>query len=92
MYLTESSRRPLTLPRDSLLMTALAHTPTAFEIRGAAAVLGGTHPERFTLRATGDGWSLLGPGGEVVFHGLGRRGRHECLQFARDRGVLSVFS
>lgn len=55
-------------------------------------MLAGEHPERFILRATGDGWSLLGPGGDVVFHGLGRRGRHECLQFARDHGVLSVFS
>jgi hypothetical protein len=73
-------------------MTALAHIPTAFEIRGGAGVLAGEHPERFILRATGDGWSLLGPGGEVVFHGLGRRGRHECLEFARDHGVLSVFS
>ena len=73
-------------------MTALAHTPTAFEIRGGAGVLAVVTPERFLLRATGDGWSLLGPDGEVVFHGLGRRGRHECLQFARHRGILSVFS
>jgi hypothetical protein len=73
-------------------MTALARTPAAFEIRGGAAVLAAARPERFILRPTGDGWSLLGPGGEVVCHGLGRRGRHECLQFARDRGVLSVFS
>ncbi len=72
-------------------MTALAHTPSAFEIRGPAALSDG-QPERLTLRPTGDGWSLLGPDGEVVFHGLGRHGRHECLQFARDRGILSVFS
>ena len=73
------------------VMTALAHTPTAFEIRGASA-LAGEHPDRLILRASGDGWSLLDPDGELVFHGLGRRGRHECLQFARARGVLSVFS
>jgi hypothetical protein len=72
-------------------MTALASTPTAFEIRGAL-VTAGEHPDRLVLRATGDGWSLIGPAGELVYHGLGRRGRHECLQFARDRGVLSVFS
>ena len=72
-------------------MTALAYTPTAFEIRGAS-VAAGEHPDRLVLRATGDGWSLIGPTGELVYHGLGRRGRHECLQFARDRGVLSVFS
>jgi hypothetical protein len=72
-------------------MTALASTPIAFEIRGAS-VLAGEHPERLVLRPTGDGWSLIGPGGDLVYHGLGRRGRHECLRFARDRGVLSVFS
>lgn len=72
-------------------MTALAYSPTAFEIRGAT-VSAGAHPERLLLRATGDGWSLIGPAGELVYHGLGRHGRHECLQFARDRGVLSVFS
>lgn len=72
-------------------MTALASSPTAFEIRGAP-VTASAYPERLRLRATGDGWSLIGPAGELVFHGLGRRGRHECLQFARDRGVLAVFS
>ena len=72
-------------------MTALASSPTAFEIRGAA-VSAGARPQRLLLRPTGDGWSLIGPAGELVHHGRGRRGRHECLQFARDRGVLSVFS
>ena len=45
-----------------------------------------------TLRATGDGWALIGPEGEIVFRGLGVRGRHACLEFARERGVLAVFS
>ena len=72
-------------------MTALAPRLPAFEIHGAA-VPADAHPDRLFLRATGDGWALLGPGGELVYHGLGRRGRHECLQFARERGVLSVFS
>ena len=72
-------------------MTALASTPTAFEIRGAS-VTAGEYPDRLTLRATGDGWALIAPGGEVVHHALGRHARHECLQFARALGVLSVFS
>jgi hypothetical protein len=72
-------------------MSALAYTQTAFEIRGAS-VQAGERPARLVLRATGDGWSLLGPDGELVHFGLGRQGRHECLQFARDRGVLAVFS
>lgn len=72
-------------------MSALVYPPTAFEIRGAS-VAAGEYPGRLVLRATGDGWALIGPAGDIVYHGLGRRGRHECLQFARDRGVLSVFS
>jgi hypothetical protein len=72
-------------------MATVASTPTAFEIRGAS-VTAGEYPDRLVLRATGDGWSLIGPGGEVVYHALGRNGRHACLQFAREQGVLSVFS
>jgi len=72
-------------------MTALAPRLTAFEIHGAA-LAADERPDRLFLRATGDGWALLGPGGELIYRGLGRRGRHECLQFAADRGVLSVFS
>lgn len=44
----------------------------------------------FSLRATGDGWVLLGADGEVVFHGLGVGGRRQCLEFARELGVLAV--
>ena len=44
------------------------------------------------LRPTQDGWALLGPDGEVVFHGHGVAGRHQCLEFAHDHGAISVVS
>lgn len=49
-------------------------------------------PDRLWLRATDDGWSLLDPSGQVLFHGLGQASRRECLEFARSRGVLAVLS
>jgi hypothetical protein len=72
-------------------MTAIAHRPAAFEIctpsqahrRQAAA-------DRVLLRPTEDGWSLIAQDGAVVFRGLGRAGRRECLQYAYSLGVLSV--
>jgi hypothetical protein len=50
-----------------------------------------TH-RRLILRSTDDGWALLGQDGEIVFHGIGLPGRQQCLEFARDHGVISVFS
>jgi hypothetical protein len=44
------------------------------------------------LLPSGDGWSLVGPDGELVFHALGVHGRRHCLEFARAEGVLAVFS
>jgi hypothetical protein len=34
----------------------------------------------------------MGPHGEIVFHADGIRGRRECLEFARQHGVLSLSS
>lgn len=42
------------------------------------------------LSATEDGWSLVGTSGEVAFRGAGRAGRQQCLEFAREHGVLWV--
>ncbi len=74
-------------------MSAIAHKPAAFEMRGGPEAL--THAaanHRYSLRATEDGWSLLGPSGEVVFRGFGLASRRACLEFARDAGVLAVIS
>ena len=48
--------------------------------------------QRYSLRATEDGWSLLAPTGQVVFRGFGLASRRACLEFARDSGVLAVVS
>ena len=68
-------------------MTALAHGHEAFEIHGSDV-----HHDHWRLRPTGDGWSLIRPDGAIAFHGLGVSGRRRCLEFAREHGVLAVFS
>jgi hypothetical protein len=74
-------------------MTPMTHKPAAWEIRNLADSRTRAVPaNRVTLRATGDGWSLLGPDGELVFSGIGRYARRECLEYARDHGVSTVFS
>lgn len=74
-------------------MTALAHRPAAFEIRGLRESAGRRAPAgRVRLRATGDGWALVGTGGEVLFSALGQSGRRECLRAARRLGAVTVFS
>jgi hypothetical protein len=47
---------------------------------------------RLKLMPSGDGWSLLTPDGEVVFHALGTRARRRCLEVAQAKGVLAVLS
>jgi hypothetical protein len=49
-------------------------------------------PGHLILRATDDGWSLIGPEGEVVFRARGVGGRHQCLEFAHAHGSIAVFS
>ncbi len=74
-------------------MTASAHRATAFELRrGHGGLIPAAAAQRVSLRATEDGWSLLNPRGEVIFRGLGRASRRECLERARNLGVLAVLS
>jgi hypothetical protein len=74
-------------------MTATAHRTTAFELRrGHGGLIPQAAGQRVSLCATEDGWSLLNPSGEVIFRGLGRTSRRECLERARDLGVLAVIS
>lgn len=47
---------------------------------------------RLRLVPSGDGWALLTPDGELIFHALGTVGRRRCLEFARARGVIAVLS
>ncbi len=79
--------------RSSEHVSSLAYRPTAFAIHVAEPrrlrhALG-RHP---LLAPTEDGWSLVGPAGELLFRGFGVRGRRECLEFARDHGIVAVMS
>jgi hypothetical protein len=74
-------------------MSAIAHEPAAFELRhGAEGRVRGATVQPLWLRPTEDGWSLMGANGDVIFRGLGRGARRECLELARDLGVLAVLS
>jgi hypothetical protein len=67
--------------------------PTALEVRGLrGSAAREARTARPTLRASDDGWSLIGADGELLFRGLGLRGRHECLEAARALGLPAVFS
>jgi hypothetical protein len=69
----------------------MAHGRAAIELHCDLRLADGP-PDRVWLCATGDGWSLLDPSGEVLFSGLGRSSRRQCLEFARSHGVLAVLS
>jgi hypothetical protein len=45
---------------------------------------------RLRLLPSGDGWSLVGGNGTLVFSALGRSGRRRCLEFAAAAGVLAI--
>jgi hypothetical protein len=74
-------------------MASIAHRPAAFAIRrpgkpGVASLAA----DWLTLRPTDDGWSLVASDGHLVYRALGTRGRRQCLEFARARGVVAVLS
>lgn len=76
-------------------MSAISHRPAAFELRTRVEKRerdAGAATQRLSLRATGDGWSLLAPNGQVLFRGFGLAGRRQCLEFARRLGALTVSS
>lgn len=45
---------------------------------------------RLRLLAHGDGWSLVGTDGKLVFSATGVQGRRRCLEYAYSEGVLAV--
>lgn len=48
--------------------------------------------QRLRLRQADAGWSLMGPGGDVVFHAEDPGGRRACLTFASEHGIAALFS
>jgi len=72
-------------------MSGIGHPHTAFELRGVGLpVFAARQRQKLRLRATEDGWSLLSPEGDVILRTLGTRGRHQCLEYARELGALAV--
>lgn len=72
-------------------MTSLAHHPAAAIVRtGAQSRARDEAADRLYLRPTGDGWSLLNADGQVLLRGLGVGARRQCLEVARELGVLVV--
>ena len=75
-------------------MTAVSHAPAAFAIHPIAESdrAARTTAPALRLLPSGDGWSLVGPNGELLYSALGSQGRRRCLQYARAAGVLTVRS
>jgi hypothetical protein len=77
-------------------MIAVAPKPVGFEVRARdardyARPRTGTG-RRVAIWVTDDGYSLIASDGTVLFRAPGRGGRRECLQYAREHGVLVVYS
>ncbi len=47
---------------------------------------------RLRLLPSGDGWSLVGTDGALVFSALGLNGRRRCLEYAQATGALTLAS
>ena len=73
-------------------MTALANHPPVFAPRFDKAITRRQANVRLRLMASGDGWSLVAPDGNLVFQALGTQGRRRCLEYAYSKGVLAVLS
>jgi hypothetical protein len=74
-------------------MATLNHNPAAIELSAAEKTDVRTSDGGYLLlRPTEDGWSLLTPGGEVVYRGLGIASRRRCLEIAVERGAATVLS
>jgi hypothetical protein len=74
-------------------MSAVADKPDMFQLWSFKGLRGEARASmRLRLLPSGDGWSLVGPDGKLVFQALGSRGRRQCLEFARAHGVLAISS
>lgn len=83
MTLRVSKSLPLPGRSERISRTVAGHSPR----RGPPSAV---PPSRLTLRATARGCALIGPDGEIVFYADGLSGRRQCLEFARERGVLAL--
>jgi hypothetical protein len=74
-------------------MKTSTHKPAAFAIQlGLKPNASSVGPGHLLLRPTEDGWSLITAQGELVLRNMGIAGRHACLEFARDHGLVVVLS
>lgn len=71
---------------SSLTMAILAHIPADPSV-GRSAVQG-----VLVIKATDEGWALVGQEGEAIFEAGGLEGRQACLNFAHEHGVLALIS
>ncbi|HLJ04199.1 MAG TPA: hypothetical protein VKT31_12210 [Solirubrobacteraceae bacterium] len=69
---------------------SLIYNPARLPARASAAGSSLIDRSRLRLLPSGDGWSLLGPDGELVFSAPGLSARRRCLEFAQAEGVLAL--
>jgi hypothetical protein len=73
-------------------MSAITPSSLPVWLRTTGLVAADIAAHRFQLVPSEDGWSLVGPHGELVIREHGTASRQRCLEAARARGVLAVFS
>jgi hypothetical protein len=73
-------------------MSAVTPSSLPVWIRTTGRIAADVAAHRFRLLPSGDGWSVVGPRGELVVREQGTASRQRCLEAARARGVLAVFS
>jgi hypothetical protein len=58
--------------------------------RGLAGAVPAAGTLQLRLLPNGDGWSLVGLDGQLVFSALGTSGRRQCLNYAAAHGVVTL--
>ena len=72
-------------------MSAITPPSLPVLLRTTSRVAADIASHRHHLVPTEDGWSLVGPHGELVVSEHGVAARQRCLEAARARGILAVF-
>ncbi len=70
--------------------TLINHRAGSLSLASGRPGVSVTRVPRLRLLPSGDGWSLIGEDGRLVFSALGIGGRRRCLEYAQAHGVVAL--
>jgi hypothetical protein len=73
-------------------MSAITPSSLPVWMRTTGRVAADIAAHRFRLRPCEDGWSVVGPRGELVVREQGAASRQRCLEAAQARGIVALIS